>query len=127
MSRQPPGDDDLARNDGLPRDIEIGISPRQPIRRFLRRSRDWVERYPRLRWAYRLGIAVLGTLIVIVGLILVPLPGPGWLIVFLGLATLGTEFPAAARFGAYVRRILTRLWQRGRDRGTRSATQTRGE
>jgi uncharacterized protein (TIGR02611 family) len=116
VSGQPPGDGDLSREDGLPRDIEIGISPRQPIRRFLRRSREWVEQYPRLRWAYRLGVAVLGTLIVIIGLLLVPLPGPGWLIVFLGLATLGTEFPAAARLGAYVRRVLTRLWHRWRDR-----------
>lgn len=125
MSGEPPSDGDLARDDGLPRDIEIGISPRQPIRRFLRRSREWVERHPGLRWAYRLGVAVLGTLIVIVGLILVPLPGPGWLIVFLGLATLGTEFPAAARFGAYIRRILTRLWHRWRDRGTTASAEAR--
>lgn len=110
MSGEPPSEGNLTR------DIKIGISPRQPIRRFLRRSRIWVDQYPRLRWAYRLGVALLGTLIVIVGLILVPLPGPGWLIVFLGLATLGTEFPAAARFGAYARRVVTKLWHRWRDR-----------
>lgn len=116
VSGEPPSEGNLTREDGLSRDIEIGISPRQPIRRFLRRSRKWVDQYPRLRWAYRLGVALLGSLIVIVGLILVPLPGPGWLIVFLGLATLGTEFPAAARFGAYARRVVTRLWHRWRDR-----------
>ena len=42
--------------------------------------------------AYRMGVAALGVTVVIVGLILVPLPGPGWLIVFCGLAILATEF-----------------------------------
>lgn len=96
----------------------MGISPNQPIRRFLQRTRRWVARYPHLLWAYRVGVALLGTVIIVVGLILVPLPGPGWLIVFLGIATLGTEFPAAARFGAYLRRFVTRLWHRWRDRRT---------
>lgn len=122
MSGEPLGDRYLAHEDGLPRDIQIGSSPRHPIRRLLRRGREWVERYPRLRWAYRFGIAVVGTLIIIIGLLLVPLPGPGWLIVFLGIATLGTEFPAAARFGAYAKRVLIRLWHRWRDRKTARST-----
>lgn len=37
-------------------------------------------------------IAVLGFLVVILGLIMVPYPGPGWLVVFAGLAVLATEF-----------------------------------
>lgn len=94
----------------LPRDIEIGSSPRQPILRFLRRRRAWVERHPRIRWAYRFAVGLLGTVIVVVGLILVPLPGPGWLVVFLGITILGTEFPAAARFGVSLKRMLTRMW-----------------
>jgi uncharacterized protein (TIGR02611 family) len=84
----------------LQREIESDSSPRCPIRRLLRRCRAWVERYPRVRWLYRLGVGLLGTVVAVVGLILVPLPGPGWLIVFLGLAILGTEFPAAHRLGA---------------------------
>jgi uncharacterized protein (TIGR02611 family) len=95
----------------LPRDIQVGSSPRQPIRRFLRRRRAWVERHPRLRWAYRFGVAALGASVAMVGLILVPMPGPGWLIVFLGIGILGTEFPSAARFGVYLKRALTRAWK----------------
>lgn len=34
----------------------------------------------------------IGVVIVVVGLIMVPLPGPGWLVVFGGLAILATEF-----------------------------------
>lgn len=92
--------------DTLTRDIELGESSQHPVRRALRRARAWVERHPRIRWAYRFAVAALGTVVVIAGLILVPLPGPGWLIVFLGIAILGTEFPAAHRVGQWLKRML---------------------
>ncbi|MBO3752629.1 hypothetical protein J5X84_41815 [Streptosporangiaceae bacterium NEAU-GS5] len=41
---------------------------------------------------------------VIGGLILVPFPGPGWLIVFLGLALLATEFAWAQGVLGFARR-----------------------
>ena len=37
-------------------------------------------------------IGVIGTIMVVGGLIMVPFPGPGWLVVFAGLAVLATEF-----------------------------------
>ncbi len=46
---------------------------------------------------YRIVVAVVGLVIVAVGLAAVPLPGPGWLIVFLGLGVWATEFVWAAR------------------------------
>jgi uncharacterized protein (TIGR02611 family) len=46
---------------------------------------------------YRIVVGVLGLVIVILGLILVPFPGPGWLIVFLGLAIWASEFEWAQR------------------------------
>ncbi len=42
-------------------------------------------------------IGIAGGLVVLIGLILVPYPGPGWLIVFAGLAILATEFAFAAK------------------------------
>lgn len=42
-------------------------------------------------------VGLIGILVVLIGLALVPLPGPGWLVVFLGLALLGTEFDWAKR------------------------------
>lgn len=104
-------------DDDLRRDIEEGLSPHRPIRVFLRRCRAWVERHPRIRLGYRAFVALLGTVIIIVGVILIPLPGPGWLIVFLGLGVLGTEFAAARRLGHRLRVILSRLyawWRRRR-------------
>jgi uncharacterized protein (TIGR02611 family) len=47
---------------------------------------------------------IVGGLVVLVGLILVPYPGPGWLIVFGGLAILSTEFEFAAKLLAYARK-----------------------
>lgn len=50
-----------------------------------------------LRHGKKIGIAIVGGLVVLIGLILVPYPGPGWLIVFGGLAILATEFEFAER------------------------------
>ncbi|RFA10933.1 TIGR02611 family protein [Subtercola boreus] len=94
-----------------------GSSPRHPFRLWLARRRAYIERHPRLRFAYLLALAVVGIAIVLVGIVLIPLPGPGWLIVFLGFAVLGTEFAVARRFNAFLRRMLARAtswWQRRR-------------
>jgi uncharacterized protein (TIGR02611 family) len=42
-------------------------------------------------------IFLLGFTVVIVGIILLPLPGPGWLIIFAGFAILASEFEFAER------------------------------
>lgn len=92
--------------DELRRDIEEGSSPHRPIRVFLRRARARVERHPRIRRGYRLFVAVLGTLIIAVGAVLIPLPGPGWLIVFVGFGVLGTEFAGARRVANRIKALL---------------------
>jgi uncharacterized protein (TIGR02611 family) len=45
----------------------------------------------------RTAIGIAGGVVVIVGIIAIPYPGPGWLIVFTGLAILATEFDWAQR------------------------------
>ncbi len=59
--------------------------------------RDRLKKHPALALAYRIGVGILGTLVVLLGLVLVPFPGPGWLIVFVGLGILATEFAWAER------------------------------
>ena len=49
------------------------------------------------RQAKRTAIGILGGLVVAVGIVAIPYPGPGWLIVFTGLAILATEFDWARR------------------------------
>jgi len=46
---------------------------------------------------------VAGGSVLIVGIVAIPYPGPGWLIVFAGLAILAREFPWAARLLHYGR------------------------
>ncbi len=48
-------------------------------------------------------IGITGGLVVLVGLILIPYPGPGWLTVFAGLAILATEFTFAQKMLEYGR------------------------
>ncbi len=45
----------------------------------------------------RVAIAIAGGAVLLIGIIAIPYPGPGWLIVFTGLAILATEFPWARR------------------------------
>ncbi len=45
----------------------------------------------------RIIIGIVGGIVVLAGLIMVPYPGPGWLVVFAGLAILATEFDRAQR------------------------------
>jgi len=49
------------------------------------------------RHVKRLGIGITGAVVLAIGLIAIPYPGPGWLIVFAGLAILATEFEWARR------------------------------
>ena len=54
-----------------------------------------------IRWigrnSKRAAITVVGFVLIIGGIILLPLPGPGWLIIFAGLAVLATEYVWAER------------------------------
>jgi len=88
--------------------VSEGGNPGNRLRAFLRLSRLWVDKYPSVRWIYRLAVALLGTVIIVIGAALIPLPGPGWLVVFLGVACLGTEFPAAHRLAAFMKRVVAR-------------------
>ncbi|WP_110589797.1 TIGR02611 family protein [Microbacterium suaedae] len=82
-------------------------------RAFVRAGRAVRRAIARNRWvdlAYRTLVGLIGTVLVILGLIIVPLPGPGWLIVFGGLAVLATEFGWAQRLAHALRVRLERFW-----------------
>lgn len=62
-----------------------------------------VRRNPLTRLVWRLVVGLVGTAIVVIGIVLLPLPGPGWLIIFLGLGVLSTEFDWARRLLEFVK------------------------
>jgi uncharacterized protein (TIGR02611 family) len=94
----------------LSREIAAGEDPERPVRRMLRAARAWIDGRPRLRSLYRFTVGGLGGVVALLGLLLVPLPGPGWLVVFLGLAILGTEFTWAKRAAGVLKRMLASFW-----------------
>ena len=58
---------------------------------------DWewrrrIRSNPHSHLIYRIVVGAVGTITIVIGLILVPFPGPGWLVVLLGLAVLASEF-----------------------------------
>ncbi len=77
-------------------------SPRTWVRR-LSAARDRIRAHPRRRRVYRLVVGLVGFGIVAGGIALLPLPGPGWVIVFLGLHVLATEFTWAAALERFAR------------------------
>lgn len=96
--------------DEIRRGIVEGESPNHPIRQWLHGIRESVAERPRLNLLYRIFIALFGGLIMLVGIIMIPLPGPGWLTVFLGLAVLSTEYHWAKRVSNYAKAQLGRFW-----------------
>ncbi|MGB9378423.1 MAG: TIGR02611 family protein [Mycobacteriales bacterium] len=65
--------------------------------------RDRIRGKRRLGLVYRVVVAVLGLSVIVVGFVLLPLPGPGWLVIFLGLGILASEFAWAQRLLDYAK------------------------
>ncbi|MEP6599490.1 MAG: TIGR02611 family protein [Actinomycetota bacterium] len=90
--------------------------------------RERARRLPGGGLAWRICIALLGLVIVVVGVILLPLPGPGWLIIFVGLGVWSTEFKWAERLLRYARRHVHRWtdWAMRQPRFVQSAIAAAG-
>ncbi len=65
---------------------------------------DRIRGNPTGRVALRIGVGVLGTLIVALGIVLIPFPGPGWAVVILGLAVWSIEFSWAKNLLEFTKR-----------------------
>jgi uncharacterized protein (TIGR02611 family) len=78
----------------------------------LHRWQAWVHKRPWLRLVYRVLLAVVATLVIIAGIAMLVLPGPGWLTIFLGLAILGSEFHWARRLLGWLRMQVAGWWHR---------------
>ena len=65
-----------------------------------------------IRQARRVVAAVVGFTLLALGVVMLVMPGPGWLMIFLGLSALAAEF-------VWARRLLKRLKKRGAALGER--------
>ncbi|CDZ90623.1 uncharacterized protein (TIGR02611 family) [Rhodococcus ruber] len=81
-------------------------TPESPLRRLKQRWLRWrrrIERRPSLNLTYRITVGTFGTLVFLAGIVAIPYPGPGWLIVFAGLGILASEFAWAHRLLHFAR------------------------
>jgi uncharacterized protein (TIGR02611 family) len=72
---------------------------------------DRIRKNPTGRLILRIAIGTLGTLVVVLGFVLIPFPGPGWAIVILGLAIWSLEFVWAKSLLDFTKRNV-RSWTR---------------
>ena len=80
-------------------ELETGSTPPPTGRRAFRAR---LAERPTLNFTYRIGVGVLGVVVLATGVVAIPYPGPGWAIVFAGLGILASEF-------AWARMVLGRL------------------
>ena len=66
------------------------------------RLRDRLRAHPATSLGYRVVVATVATVIILAGVAMLVLPGPGIATILLGLAVLGAEFP-------WARRLLVRI------------------
>jgi hypothetical protein len=75
---------------------------------------EWEDRVPlaplKVVWDFirrngkRVGVTIAGFAVLLAGVVLLVLPGPGWLLIFLGLGILSTEYVWAQRMLATAKR-----------------------
>ncbi|HEX5540611.1 MAG TPA: TIGR02611 family protein [Micromonospora sp.] len=106
-----PEDEDAAQGRGSAPGRPAGLV--RPVRRWrrLRTTLDLIRANPTGRAALRIFVAVAGAIVVVIGIVLIPLPGPGWLIVIAGLGIWAVEFHWARRLLAFTRRKV-QAWTR---------------
>ncbi|RPA20044.1 TIGR02611 family protein [Gordonia sp. OPL2] len=73
------------------------------LRLWGRQRRYLIRRNPKLYRTYRIGVGIVGAIVLAGGIVAIPYPGPGWLIVFLGLGILASEFAWAHRLLTFAR------------------------
>lgn len=84
-------------------DVGMGTEQREDTAKGTR-HRHRFRRNPALNLTYRIGVGVVGGLVLVAGVLMIPYPGPGWLVVFAGLAILATEFEWAGRVLRFAKR-----------------------
>ena len=93
----------MVAQDGSPAEAEAKVQ-RHFRPGWLSALRHRVVRLPAGPAVWRIGVAVAGALIIAAGIVMLPLPGPGWAVIFIGLGLWATEFRWAQRLLLYVRR-----------------------
>ncbi|MET9662135.1 TIGR02611 family protein [Streptomyces sp. NPDC006510] len=79
------------------------------------RAPGFIKASRALHLSWQVGVFVVGFAVVVAGIIMLPLPGPGWLVIFGGMAIWATEFVWAQLVLRWTRRKVTEAAQRALD------------
>lgn len=79
------------------------------------RAPGFIKASRALHLSWQVGVFVIGLAVVVAGIIMLPLPGPGWLVIFGGMAIWATEFVWAQLVLRWTRRKVTEAAQRALD------------
>ena len=74
-----------------------------------RKWNSWFPKTPTLRVAKRIVVAVIGGTVTLLGIALIVLPGPAFIVIPIGLSILATEFLWARRWLKKIRQLATKL------------------
>ncbi|MGV8851603.1 MAG: PGPGW domain-containing protein [Rhodoglobus sp.] len=86
-------------------------------------TRDAIRKNPTANRVYRTTVGVVGGTTVALGVVLIPLPGPGSLVAIGGLALLGTEFEPAKKASAKANALARKALAAANEKRKRRAAQ----
>jgi uncharacterized protein (TIGR02611 family) len=79
------------------------------------RAPEFVKARRALHLSWQVGVFVVGLAVVAAGVVMLPLPGPGWVVIFAGMALWATEFVWAQLVLRWTKRKVTEAAQRALD------------
>ena len=97
---------DEIKVDGVKGDSEQGLGSRAP---------EFIKARRVLHVSWQVGVFVIGLAVVVAGIIMLPLPGPGWVVIFGGMAIWATEFVWAQLVLRWTKRKVTEAAQKALD------------
>ncbi|MET9685838.1 TIGR02611 family protein [Streptomyces coeruleorubidus] len=79
------------------------------------RAPEFIKARRLLHVSWQVGVFIIGLAVVVAGIIMLPLPGPGWVVIFGGMAIWATEFVWAQLVLRWTKRKVTEAAQRALD------------
>ncbi|WP_371530253.1 TIGR02611 family protein [Streptomyces sp. NBC_01283] len=90
----------------------VGTKDEQPLGS---RAPEFIQARKALHLSWQVGVFIVGLAVVAAGIVMLPLPGPGWLVIFGGMAIWATEFVWAQLVLRWTKRKVTEAAQRALD------------
>lgn len=103
-----PREDQAQEQPGSDEDAEHAASILQRLNQRVAGLRATLVHRPGGLRLWRVSVAVIGGALVVTGVILLVIPGPGWLVIFLGVGVWATEFAWARALLSYGQRQVRR-------------------